>query len=163
MPKTASSASCSGQPALLTYTRRFAEALCVMCGELPSAEMCNAWLWEDDEALQDWVGARVKLEWVQAIGAIDGARKLAEQCEEGRPDFITFESERLLRRLASGEAFPVKFARGMWRPAVAADKAYWEGVVDARSSGLVSIKSGEGNKHMLEHTSHSANFVRADW
>lgn len=66
-----------------TYTERFVQALGLLCTKEPPAEMCEAWLFSDDERLQEWAIEHARMTWAQGIGTIDAAREMAEHCEEG--------------------------------------------------------------------------------
>ena len=90
-----------------TYTQRFAQALGFLCTKEPPFEMCEAWLFSDDERLQEWALEHVRASWAQGIGTIDAAREMAEHCEEGddssgEPLHLTFADDLLAYRKKHG-------------------------------------------------------------
>jgi hypothetical protein len=85
---------------LVPYSARFAEALGVLCTEAPPLAMCIAWLDASNEDLQEWVLNHVRLSWAQGIETIDAARNIAERCEEGRPELLSYGEELAARSLA---------------------------------------------------------------
>lgn len=115
--------------AIVTYSRRFQDALGTLCTDTPPIDMCRAWLDADDESLQEWVLNHSRLEWAQGIGVIDAARVLADQSEEGRPELVTQGVERLLRavrteplatRMKARRRIPKSF------PAGVTEDDFWE-------------------------------------
>ena len=67
---------------MTTYLYRFNEALTILCGAGPPADMLQEWI--DDvtvqgaHRLQDWVGMQKAVpEWAQCIEIIDAASNLA--------------------------------------------------------------------------------------
>jgi hypothetical protein len=101
------------QPAIITYTQRFQEALGLLCTKTPPLELCAAWLESGDEGLQSWVLEHMKSEWATGIGTIDAARFMAEQVEEGRDELVSHGVERVLRHLQR-EPIAMSRRRGRW-------------------------------------------------
>lgn len=67
-----------------TYARRFADAITLLCREVPPADMVAGWIDRsaDDQRLQDWACERAPA-WAQGIGLLDAAHVMASQPTEG--------------------------------------------------------------------------------
>tara|TARA_B100001105_G_scaffold12875_1_gene9431 strand:+ start:1591 stop:2070 length:480 start_codon:yes stop_codon:yes gene_type:complete len=101
------------QLAIITYTRRFHEALRLLCTETPPLELCVAWLESDDDRLQEWVLEHTKTDWATGIGTIDSAHFMADQVEEGRAEIVAHGVERVMRHLQR-EPIDVSWRQGRW-------------------------------------------------
>lgn len=71
-----------------TYLQRFHEALSALCIEEPPEEMCQAWLDDSSEELQQFAMQMGRFGWHQGIALIDAAMLIAESPEEGEPHHL---------------------------------------------------------------------------
>lgn len=115
-----------------TYAQRFAEAVALLCREMPPADMVAAWIDRSsgDHSLQDWACERAPA-WAQGIGLLDAAHVMADQPTEGvnhEPTQPAAQDEReadevfLPRRLAATQkltqlGYRYDSAHGKWLPA----------------------------------------------
>lgn len=67
-----------------TYADRFTEAVTLLCGQRPPADLVAAWLDKDadDHRLQDFAASHGPV-WSQGIGLLDAAHLMASQPTEG--------------------------------------------------------------------------------
>lgn len=122
-----------------TYAQRFAEAVALLCREMPPADMVAAWIDRSsgDHSLQDWACERAPA-WAQGIGLLDAAHVMADQPTEGvnheptqRPaaqatpepvgeHISRAEAIRLINALIEGDTLPpssLELLRELTRPA----------------------------------------------
>lgn len=145
---------------IVTYTERFHAALTALCIREPSAELSRQWL--DDgadeaahEELQSFACDNARLAWAQGIGMLEAARSLADACEEGRPEMLTYGQERLLRHLKSNG--PQKVSRRASGLALAAAVPYVQNgdVAAMIEYGFASLPDGK----TLELNQDYASFI----
>jgi hypothetical protein len=68
---------------------RFAEALELLCGEKPPADLAAKWLaWDEShvdvgaDTLQDWAASHAKLPWLMGITICEAAEAMADEPDE---------------------------------------------------------------------------------
>ena len=66
-----------------TFYKRFSEAIEVLTGKKPPANLIKEWLNQTNNDLQDWIGKTNNLVWCQNIVIIDAAYVLANGILEG--------------------------------------------------------------------------------
>lgn len=121
---------------LVPFTTRFADVIALLCTEKPSIELCRDWLDDKSEDLQEWVLDRLRLGWAQGIGVIDAARLLADQPEEGRPEFLSERGEAVARYLEANGSITVAFKRNKWRVPQVPEGLIEHDILCFMSSGL---------------------------
>jgi hypothetical protein len=69
-------------PGVTTYLERFVDALGLLCRSAPPRELCEAWLNDESETLQEWVVNHLRVHWASGIGTIEAAQHMADVPEE---------------------------------------------------------------------------------
>jgi Domain of unknown function (DUF3850) len=64
------------------YRERFVDALGLLCRETPPKDLCEAWLNDESESLQEWVVNHLLIHWASGIGTIEAAQHMANVPEE---------------------------------------------------------------------------------
>jgi hypothetical protein len=54
-------------PGVTTYLERFVDALGLLCRSAPPRELCEAWLNDESETLQEWVVNHQRVHWASGI------------------------------------------------------------------------------------------------
>lgn len=100
-----------------TYEQRFAEAVRLLTGATPPADMVAGWIDPrvDDHRLQDWIGLQKGTPcWAQNIAIADAAHVIAEQPVEGEEHLSATPPSAEAADLVMVDMVPPATARDRW-------------------------------------------------